>query len=49
VGDWAAFVEHVRRLLGSADERRRMSEQARRFYDQTFDVRHTIAALKAAS
>jgi len=49
VGDWAAFVDHVCRLLGSADERRRMSEQARRFYDQTFDVRHTIAALKAAS
>jgi glycosyltransferase involved in cell wall biosynthesis len=48
VGDWPRCAALVAELLDSSAERRRLSEQARRFYDRTFDVRHTVAALTAA-
>jgi glycosyltransferase involved in cell wall biosynthesis len=49
VGDWPAFNAHVARLLSNADERRRVSIDARRYYDEHFDVRHTIRALRSAA
>lgn len=49
VGAWPALVGHVCELLNSPEERRRQSAEARRFYDQRFDVRHTIAALTGAA
>jgi glycosyltransferase involved in cell wall biosynthesis len=49
VGDWHAFNASVCRLLSNADERRRLALDARRYYDEHFDVRHTISALRAAA
>jgi glycosyltransferase involved in cell wall biosynthesis len=49
VGDWHAFNASVCRLLSNADERRRLALDARRYYDEHFDVRHTIFALRSAA
>ena len=49
VGDWGTFNAHVCRLLSTPDERRRLSSDARRYYDEHFDVRHTISALRSAA
>jgi hypothetical protein len=49
VGDWHAFNASVCRLLSNADERRRLALDARRYYDEHFDVRHTISALRSAA
>jgi glycosyltransferase involved in cell wall biosynthesis len=48
-GDWRAFNDHVLQLLSTPDERRRLSNDARRYYDDHFDVRHTISALRSAA
>ena len=48
-GDWRAFNAHVLHLLSTPDERRRLSNDARRYYDEHFDVRHTISALRSAA
>jgi len=49
VGDWRAFNAHVSRLMAAPDERRRLSSDARRYYDEHFDVRHTISVLRSAA
>ncbi len=49
VGDWRTFNAHVCQLLSTPDERRRLSSEARRYYDEHFDVRHTISALRSAA
>jgi glycosyltransferase involved in cell wall biosynthesis len=49
VGDWRAFNAHVARLLSFPDERRTLSCDARRYYDEHFDVRHTISVLRSAA
>jgi glycosyltransferase involved in cell wall biosynthesis len=49
VGDWRTFNSHVSTLLSTPDERRRLSSDARRYYDEHFDLRHTISALRAAA
>ena len=49
VGDWRAFNAHVLRLIAAPEERRRMSSDARRYYDEHFDVRHTISVLRSAA
>jgi glycosyltransferase involved in cell wall biosynthesis len=49
VGDWSTFNAHVSQLLSTPDDRRRLSHEARRYYDEHFDVRHTIRALRAAA
>jgi hypothetical protein len=49
VGDWRAFNAHVSRLIANPDERRRLSNDARGYYDEHFDVRHTIAVLRSAA
>jgi hypothetical protein len=49
VGDWHAFNTSVCRLLSNADERRVLAMDARRYYDEHFDVRHTIAALRSVA
>lgn len=46
-GDAAAMAKAVRRLLGDAAERERLSAAARALYQSRFDVRHTVAALRA--
>lgn len=48
VGDRAGFVAQVERLLNDAGERARLGERARALYDERFDLRHTIAALRAS-
>ena len=47
VGDVDAIVRHVQRLLAEPAERQRQADAGRAFYDQWFDVRHTVAALAA--
>jgi len=49
VGDWRAFNAHVSRLIAAPEERRRLSNDARRYYDEHFDVRHTISVLRSAA
>jgi hypothetical protein len=49
VGDWSTFNAHVSQLLSTPDDRRRLAREGRRYYDEHFDVRHTIAALRAAA
>ena len=46
VGDVAAFVESIRRVLADANERERLSAAARSLYKKQFDLKHTIAALR---
>ena len=45
VTDARAIAEHVRQLLADPAERRRQADAGRAFYDQRFDVRHTVSAL----
>ncbi len=47
-GDAPAFVQQVRLLVASAAERERMGRAAGQLYQERFDVRHTIAALRQA-
>jgi hypothetical protein len=49
IGDWKTFVDHVDRLLRHPDERTRLAACAKNFYDCTFDVERTIAALRTAA
>jgi glycosyltransferase involved in cell wall biosynthesis len=49
VGDRAAFLGHVQYLLDHPDARRQLAGRARALYDETFDVRLTVAALKTAA
>ncbi len=48
VTDRAGFVAQVERLLADAAARERLGESARALYDERFDLRHTIAALRAS-
>jgi glycosyltransferase involved in cell wall biosynthesis len=48
VGDDAAFTRHLTYLLTHADERARLGESGRALYDRLFDLRRTVAALRAA-
>jgi len=49
VGDADGLVVLTQELLSNATERQRMSAAARCLYQQRFDVRHTIAALREAA
>lgn len=49
VTDQRGFVGHVERLLGDRAERQRLGERARKLYNQRFDLRHTITALRESS
>ena len=47
VGDVRAFsVHHIRQLLADPVERRRQADAGRAFCDRSFDVRHTVEALR---
>ncbi len=46
--DAAVLANAVVKLMDDQPERRRLSEQAARLYESTFDVRHTLAALMGA-
>ena len=48
VADRAGFVAMVKRLLEDRAERERLGERAHALYDERFDLRHTIAALRAS-
>ncbi len=48
VGDIASFVKRVERLLAEPVERRRIAQAARVLYQERFDIKHSIAALRAA-
>jgi glycosyltransferase involved in cell wall biosynthesis len=48
-GDWARMVEHVLDLLSHPDARRTLADSGRTFYERTFDVRRTVAALMSAT
>jgi glycosyltransferase involved in cell wall biosynthesis len=48
-GDWPALADRVTHLLGDRGARRHLTDHARAFYDRTFAVRHTVAALTAAT
>jgi glycosyltransferase involved in cell wall biosynthesis len=45
--DIAAIAALVHRLLNDAPERLRLGSAARELYDRRFDLRHTVAALRA--
>jgi glycosyltransferase involved in cell wall biosynthesis len=49
VGDWPSLVSHIEDLLSDPESRRHLAAVARAFYDDTFDVRRTIAALRSAA
>jgi glycosyltransferase involved in cell wall biosynthesis len=49
VGDWSTFNSHVCQLLSTPDDRRRLSSEAHRYYDEHFDVRHVVRALRSAA
>jgi glycosyltransferase involved in cell wall biosynthesis len=38
----------VHRLIGDGNERQRLATAARDLYDRRFDIRHTVAALRAS-
>jgi glycosyltransferase involved in cell wall biosynthesis len=46
LGDATAMAESVGRLLADSEERARAGEAARKFYEESFDVKHTIAMLR---
>jgi glycosyltransferase involved in cell wall biosynthesis len=46
--DLPAMAGLVRRLIDDADERRRLGTAARELYDRRFDIRHTVAAIRAS-
>ena len=48
-GDVDSLSKSIKRLLGDASERERLSEAARLLYDNRFHVRHTIAALREST
>jgi glycosyltransferase involved in cell wall biosynthesis len=45
--DLPAMAALVHRLIDDGDERQRLGAAARELYDRRFDIRHTIAALRA--
>jgi glycosyltransferase involved in cell wall biosynthesis len=47
VGDCADIIENVRLLLANPDERRRLIETARLFYERMFDLSRTVAELRS--
>jgi glycosyltransferase involved in cell wall biosynthesis len=49
VGDRATFLGHVQQLVEHPEVRRQLAGRARALYDETFDVRLTVAALKTAA
>jgi hypothetical protein len=49
VGDWSTFNSHVCQLLSTPDDRRRLSSEAHRYYDEHIDVRHVVRALRSAA
>jgi glycosyltransferase involved in cell wall biosynthesis len=49
VGDWSTFNSHVCQLLSTPDDRRQLSSEGRRYYDEHFDIRHVVRALMAAA
>src|SRR2546423_6295582 len=48
VEDHTAFAETLHRLLSDKDARSRMSVSAKKLYQDRFDVKHTISALRQA-
>ena len=46
--DLPAMTELLHRLIGDSDERQRLGTAARDLYDRRFDLRHTVAALRAS-
>ncbi len=48
VNDLPAVAGLVRQLTNDGDERRRLAMAARELYDRRFDIRHTVAALRAS-
>ncbi|MGH7923587.1 MAG: glycosyltransferase family 4 protein [Candidatus Binatus sp.] len=46
--DIPAVAALVHRLLGDGGERQRLGAAARELYDRRFDIRHTVAALRAS-
>jgi len=46
--DIPAIAGLVHRLIGDGDERQRLGTAARDLYDRRFDIRHTVAALRAS-
>ena len=49
IGDWTTFVDHVDRLLRHPDERTYLAARGKTFYEATFDVQRTVAALRSAA
>jgi len=49
IGDWTTFVDHVDRLLRHPDERTHLAARGKTFYEATFDVQRTVAALRSAA
>ena len=49
VGDSAGLVDAVESLLHDSQERQRLAASARAFYDRTFDVRRTVAEIRAVA
>ncbi len=48
-GDMAGLLKETERLLSNADARRRLGAAGRALYDERFDVKRTIAALREAA
>jgi glycosyltransferase involved in cell wall biosynthesis len=46
--DIPAIAGLVHRLIGDGNERQRLATAARDLYDRRFDIRHTVAALRAS-
>lgn len=49
VGDAGRLVANVEYLLDHPDERKKLAESARVFYDRTFDLRRTLSELRSAA
>lgn len=49
VADPARFVAHAEALLNDPAARQRLGDKARALYEERFDIRHTVAALRASS
>ena len=48
VGDRATWVQQVERLLDDPAERQRLGSRGHRLYEERFDLRHTVDALRSA-
>ena len=48
-GDAAAFVSKLNELWADAGQRTAMGRAARKLYEERFDIRHVVAALRFAS